>query len=173
MKRSPRGGRDNPQRDKEFDQRVVSIDRVTRVVAGGKRMRFRACVVIGDGKGRVGYGIEKGADVSSAVGKASTAARKRLITVPLAGTTIPHEVRIRSGAASVLLKPAMAGTGVIAGGAVRTVMELSGVKDVVAKMLGSRNMLNNIRATFAAISMLRQPRKPKKPADGTPEPAKT
>ncbi len=159
MSNSPRRhrGEANPK-DREFEQKVVEISRVTRVVAGGKRMRFRATVVIGDGKGRVGYSIQKGADVSAAVGKASTAAKKRLVTIPRQGTTIPHEVRVRFGAASVILKPAPAGTGVIAGGAVRNVMELSGIKDVVGKMLGSRNKLNNIKAVFAAIAQLRQPR---------------
>jgi small subunit ribosomal protein S5 len=147
----------NPK-DREFDQKVVEISRVTRVVAGGKRMRFRATVVIGDGKGRVGYDIQKGADVSAAVGKASTSAKKRLLTIPMEGTTIPHEVRVRYGAASIILKPAPAGTGVIAGGAVRNVMELAGVKDIVGKMLGSRNKLNNIKAVFAAIKLLRPPR---------------
>ncbi len=145
-------------KDREFEQKVVDISRVTRVVAGGKRMRFRATVVIGDGKGRVGYGIQKSSDVSGAVTKAVTAAKKRLIKVPLDKTTIPHEVRVKFGAAQLILKPAPAGTGVIAGGAARLVMELAGVKDVVGKMLGSRNKINNIKATFEAIKALRPPR---------------
>lgn len=168
MSRPQRSHRDNNPKDKEFDQKVVEISRVTRVVAGGKRMRFRACIVIGDGKGRVGYGIEKAADVSGAVGKASAAARKNLIHVPFDGKTIPHEVRMRYGAASIILKPAQPGTGVIAGGAVRNVMELAGVKDVVAKMLGSRNKLNNIKAVFEAIKSLR-PARPRQDKTAKPK----
>ncbi|USN53765.1 MAG: 30S ribosomal protein S5 [Candidatus Nomurabacteria bacterium] len=156
-----RSRRDVEQKDREFEQRVVEISRVTRVVAGGKRMRFRATVVLGDAKGRVGYGTRKGLDVSGAVSKASAAARKTMMRVPMQETTIPHEVNTHYGAAHVLLKPAPAGRGVIAGGAVRIVMELAGVKDVVAKMFGSRNKLNNIKATFRALEQLRPP-KPKK-----------
>lgn len=171
MSRPQRSHRDVNPKDKEFEQKVVEINRVTRVVAGGKRMRFRVCIVIGDGKGRVGYGIEKGADVSGAVGKASSAARKHLVAIPLDGSTIPHEVRVKFGAAQIILKPAPAGSGVIAGGAVRNVMELGGVKDVVAKIIGSRNKLNNIKATFNAIRELRPPRKPAQAADGKAEAA--
>lgn len=163
--------RDQNIKDREFEQKVVDISRVTRVVAGGKRMRFRATVVIGDGKGRVGYGVQKGSDVSTAVTKAVTAAKKRLVRVPLDRTTIPHEVRVKFSAAQLILKPAPAGTGVIAGGAARLVMELAGVKDVVGKMLGSRNKINNIKATFEAIKMLRPPRTPIKvagPAESAP-----
>lgn len=145
-----------PREPKEFDQQIIDIARVTRVVAGGKRMRFRACVVIGDRKGRVGYGLAKGGDVSLAVNKAATAARKRLVNVPISQETIPHEVRAKFGAAYVFLKPAPAGTGVIAGGPVRAVIELSGVRNIVTKMQGSRNKINNVKATFSALAGLRR-----------------
>ncbi|MFH0853610.1 MAG: 30S ribosomal protein S5 [bacterium] len=162
MPRPQRNRKDHNIKDREFDQKVVDINRVTRVVAGGKRMRFRATVILGDGKGKVGYGVKKGADVSAAVSKASTAARKTMIQVPMEGSTIPHEVRVKFGAARVLLKPAPAGTGIIAGGPVRMVMELVGIKDVVTKMLGSQNKHNNVKATFVALKALRPPRKGKK-----------
>lgn len=152
------GGRrrgDNASREpKEFEQKIIDIRRVTRVVAGGKRMRFRATVVIGDGKGRVGVGIGKGQDVTLAVGKGSTAARKHLLTIPIVNETIPHAIRLKYGAAIVLLKPAPKGSGVIAGGAVRPVMELAGLKNVVAKMLGSSNKVNNVYAVMEALRRL-------------------
>lgn len=124
-------------------------------MAGGKRMRFRACVAVGDGKGRVGVGVAKGLDVSLAITKAASAARKRVLTVPIVDTTIPHTVRLKAGAALVLLKPAPQGTGVIAGGAIRIVLELAGIRNVVAKMLGSSNRVNNAYATIAALKQLR------------------
>lgn len=139
---------------KEFEQKVIEVARVTRVVAGGKRMRFRACVVIGDRKGRVGMAVAKGADVTAAVGKAITAAQKRLQTVTMVNETIPHPIRVKYAAARVLLKPAPKGTGIIAGGAIRTVLDLAGVKNVVAKMLGSQNKINNARATVLALGRL-------------------
>ncbi len=144
-----------PREPREFDQEIIDISRVTRVVAGGKRMRFRACVVIGDRKGRVGYAVSKGADVSMAVNKAVTAAKKILARVLVVDETIPHETRYKFGAARVLLKPAPAGTGVIAGGPVRAVIELAGIKNIVTKMQGSRNKINNVKATFAALQTLR------------------
>ncbi len=136
----------------EWDQKVVEISRVTRVMAGGKRMRFRALVVIGDNKSRVGFGIGKGADVSMAVQKATNRAHKSIITIPIYKTTVPHEVRAKYGSAQVMLKPAPVGTGVIAGGPVRVVLGVSGVANVVAKMLGSANKLNNVKAVFKALS---------------------
>lgn len=153
----PRGFGRGPRRDRpedEFEQRVVELSRVTRVMAGGKRMRFRALVVVGNKKGRVGVGLAKGADVSLAVEKASTKARKNLITVPLKGDTLPHEIRLKYKSARVLLKPAPTGTGIIAGGPVRLVLEVAGVPNVVAKVLGSSNKVNNIRAVFAAFAKL-------------------
>ena len=139
----------------EFDQKVVEVKRVTRVTAGGKRMRFRALVVIGDHKGKVGMGLKKGADVSESVNKAVNAAKKNMITLPLVNETIPHVLNIKYKSSSLMLKPAKPGTGVIAGGAVRSVMELAGVKNVVSKMLGSNNKENNVKAVFAAFEKMK------------------
>lgn len=153
--RRERGGRVHEAREREFDQQILEIRRVTRVVAGGKRMRFRACVVIGDRKGRVGYAVAKGADVSLAVNKAVTAAKKGLMTVPLWRETIPHPIEVKLGAARVFLKPARVGTGVIAGGPVRAVVELAGIRNIVTKMKGARNTVNNVKATYEALRQLR------------------
>lgn len=136
----------------EFEQQIVDIARVTRVMAGGKRMRFRACVVIGDKKGMVGYGLAKGADVTMAITKAVNIAKKQMIRVPLndAGT-IPHAIHEKFGSAKIFLKPAPQGTGIIAGGAMRLVLEVAGVTNVVGKILGSSNKVNNVKATLKAI----------------------
>lgn len=142
--------------EKEFDQRIIDIARVTRVMAGGKRMRFRACVVIGDHKGRMGYGLGKGADVTLAVQKAATRARRDLIAVPIENETIPHELKVKYKAARLLIKPAPKGTGVMAGGALRLALELSGIGNVVTKVYGSKNKLNNIGALFLALRTLGQ-----------------
>jgi small subunit ribosomal protein S5 len=139
----------------EFDQKVVEVKRVTRVVAGGKRMRFRALVVIGDHKGKVGMGLAKGADVSESVNKAVAKAKKNMVTLPLVNGTIPHGLNMKYKSSSLMLKPAKPGTGVIAGGAVRSVMDLAGVKNVVSKMLGSNNKVNNVKAVFAAFSAMK------------------
>jgi small subunit ribosomal protein S5 len=156
MEKRRRQQREGEGREKsEFDQKVVEVKRVTRVVAGGKRMRFRALVVIGDHKGRVGMGLKKGADFSESVNKAATAAKKNLVTLPLINGTIPHVLNIKYKSSSLMLKPAKPGTGVIAGGAVRSVMELSGVKNVVCKMLGSNNKVNNVKAVFAAFEKMK------------------
>lgn len=144
------------RQDKEFDQRVIDLARVTRVVAGGKRMRFRACVVIGDQKGRIGMAISKGADVSAAVNKAVTKAKKQLINVSIVNETIPHDLNIYYKSAHIMLKPAPKGSGVIAGGAVRLVMGLAGVKNVVCKMMGSQNKINNVHAVFKALQSFRK-----------------
>lgn len=166
-KKSRRGGRSGrPRREapeREFDQTIVDLARVTRVMAGGKRMRFRACVVIGDRKGRVGMGLGKAADVSSAINKAVGAAKKDLVQIPLYEGTLPHVIELKHGAAKVLLKPAPDGTGIIAGGAVRNVLDLGGVPNVAAKMMGSKNKVNNARATILALRSL-QPRKSKSAA---------
>lgn len=147
---------DDGQRERnEFDQKVVEVKRVTRVVAGGKRMRFRALVVIGDHKGRVGMGLKKGADVAESVNKAVNTAKKNMVTLPLVNGTIPHEIRMKYKSSSLMMKPAKPGSGVIAGGAIRSVMELAGVKNVVSKMLGSNNKVNNIKAVFAAFSKMK------------------
>jgi small subunit ribosomal protein S5 len=154
-KRRRQNNRDGEREKSEFDQKVVEVSRVTRVVAGGKRMRFRALVVIGDHKGKVGMGLKKGADVSESVNKAVNAAKKNLIQLPLVNETIPHELKIKYKSSALMLKPAKPGTGVIAGGAVRSVMELAGVKNVVSKMLGSNNKVNNVKAVFAAFSQMK------------------
>lgn len=139
----------------EFDQRILELARVTRVTKGGKRMRFRACVIIGDRKGRVGFGIAKGADVAASVSKATTQAKKKMFTVPLMNETIPHAVHSKFSAASIIIKPAPKGTGIKAGGAVRVVLELAGVPNVVGKILGSNNKINNTKATFVALKLLK------------------
>ena len=146
---------DSQRERNEFDQKVVEVKRVTRVVAGGKRMRFRALVVIGDRKGKVGMGLKKGADVSESVNKAVNGAKKNLVTLPLVNDTIPHQLNIKYKSSSLMLKPAKPGTGVIAGGAVRSVMELAGVKNIVCKMLGSNNKVNNVKAVFAAFRKMK------------------
>ena len=140
---------------KEFDEKVIAIDRVARVVKGGRRFRFRATVVIGDGNGRVGLGIGKGGEVITSIAKAVARARRNMITIPLKDGTIPHEVKVRFSGAHVMLKPASAGTGVIAGGAVRNVVEVAGIHDLLTKSLGSSNKVNNAYATIMALSQLR------------------
>ncbi len=150
-----RGMRD--REPKEFNERVLDLARVTRVTKGGKRMRFRAAVIVGDGKGRVGLGVAKGTDVASAVGKAERKAKKHVLTIPLYHATIPHEVREKFGAAKILIKPAPEGTGIKAGGAMRVVLELGGVPNVVGKMLGTSNKINNAKAIMRALAELRKP----------------
>lgn len=142
------------EQQKEFDEKVIAIDRVARVVKGGRRFRFRATVVIGDGKGRVGLGVGKGSEVLTAITKAVSRAKNQMITVPLDGTSIPHDIEVRFAGAQVLLKPASAGTGVIAGGAVRNVVEVAGIRDLLTKSLGSTNKVNNAYATMLALSQL-------------------
>lgn len=136
---------------KEFAEEVVQIDRVTRVVKGGRRMRFRATVVIGNYKGKVGIGIGKANEVSGAIHKAVQKAKKNLITVPLRKDTIPHQLKVKFKSAKILLIPASQGTGIIAGGAVRKVVELAGIKNLLSKILGSSNKLNNTKATWLAL----------------------
>ncbi|MBP9727841.1 MAG: 30S ribosomal protein S5 [Candidatus Moranbacteria bacterium] len=149
----------------EFDQKLLNLARVTRVVKGGRRFRFRATLVIGNRKGKVGVGVAKGSDVSDAIKKAYNDAKKNMITVELAGGTLPHDVSAKLGSAKVLLKPASLGRGVIAGGAVRAVVDLLGVKDIVSKSLGASNPLNVARVTIKALQMLKAPRAPKAPKE--------
>ncbi len=144
--------------DIELKDTVVNISRVTKVVKGGKNLSFSALVVVGDNQGVVGFGIGKAKEVPSAIKKAIEAAKKTLVRVPMAGTSIPHPVLGRFGAGSVLLKPAPEGTGIIAGGAVRAVVESAGIHNVLTKSLGSANAHNVVRATFTALEMLRDPR---------------
>lgn len=156
MMRNQRRGRSHGEgTKKEFEQKTVEIKRVTRVVAGGKRMRFRALVVIGDKKGKVGMGLRKGADVSEAVNKAVNAAKKSMVSVKIINDTIPHEIKFKYKSSVVFLRPAMPGTGVIAGGAIRQVLDLAGVKNILSKMIGSSNKVNNVMATYLALTKLR------------------
>ncbi|MBU1119039.1 30S ribosomal protein S5 [Patescibacteria group bacterium] len=144
----------------EFDQKLVDIRRVTRVVAGGRRMRFRVTIVLGDKKRRVGAGTAKGNDVSSAIEKAIKQAKKNMVTVPVTENgTIPHEVMVEEGSARLFLKPAFPGTGIIAGGSVRSVLELAGVRNVFSKIYGTNNKLNNVNATVKALSEMRSKEK--------------
>lgn len=143
-----------PREDKEFDQKILDLARVTRVTKGGKHMRFRACVILGDKKGGVGYGIGKGTDVSIAVNKAATRAKKAIIRVSFVNETIAHEIQEKFGAAKIMIKPAPKGTGIKAGGAMRVIFELAGVPNVVGKILGSKNKINNTKATISALKKL-------------------
>ena len=151
------GGKKGGKREKsEFEQKVLDIRRVTRVVAGGKRFRFRATVVLGNHKGHVGVGISKGADTSAAIEKAVRVAKKNLILVPIKNNTIPHEVIGKFSSAVVLLKPAGEGRGIVAGGPVRVVAGLAGIINVTSKILGTTtNKLNNARATIEALKKLK------------------
>lgn len=141
----------------EFTERVISVRRVAKVVAGGKRFRFSALVAVGDMQGHVGIAIGKAAEAPDAIRKAISKAKKNMITVPMRGTTIPHEVVTDFGASKLVLRPASEGTGVIAGGTVRAILELAGIKNILTKALGSTNPVNLARATIKALSMLRTP----------------
>lgn len=158
--RGPRNDRKGGRRpevapeEKLFDERVVHIDRVARVVKGGRRFRFRALVVVGDRKHKVGIGLAKGADVTAAVAKATDVAKKHMVLVPVKDGTLPHEAEAKVSGARILVKPAAAGTGLIAGGVVRTVLEVAGVSNALSKSLGSTNKANTAYATIAALQSI-------------------
>lgn len=153
---SKRGNRPRLDQQDEFEQRIIELARVTRVMAGGKRMRFRATLAVGDRKGRIGIGIAKGVDASVAIQKAFTKAKKNLITVPMVNETIPHEVSVKYRSANVLFKPAKKGTGIKAGGAPRILLELSGIGNITGKVLGSGNKINNVKATLIALTSFKK-----------------
>ena len=144
--------------DEEFSEKVVQVNRVSKKTTGGNKIGFSILVVVGDKKGKVGVGLGKAADVASAIRKASSYAKKHMVKIPLVRTTIPHEIRIKLGAAKVLLKPAPPGTGIRAGGSVRAVVEAAGIKDIVSKILGTDNKASNVYATFAALQKLKERR---------------
>lgn len=154
------GGRKGPRRNErpreEFEQRILDIARVTRVMAGGKRMSFRACVAIGDKKGNVAIALGKGADVTIAINKAVTKAKKNMTKVPMVNGTIPHTIFCKLGAARIMLKPASSGKGIISGGVVRAILELAGLKNVTSKTIGTNNKINNARCTIKALESLRK-----------------
>jgi len=147
------------QEEKEFEEKVVQVNRVSKKTKGGNRISFSVLTVVGDKKGRVGVGLGKAPDVVSGIKKGFRQAKRRMIEVPMKGTTIPHEIRVKRGAAKILLKPAPPGTGVKAGGAVRVVVEAAGIKDIVSKILGSNNKINNVYATIEALKKLRGDKK--------------
>lgn len=151
-KRNPRkGGRDNFKPKKEFKEELLSIDRVTRVTAGGRQLRFRAVLVIGDGKGRVGLGTGKSWEVVDAIAKAIADAKKNLVTVKMENGSVPYDLTAKFKAAKIMLHPASEGTGIIAGGSARKVLAVAGYKDILAKRYGSSNLINNAKATLKAL----------------------
>ena len=141
-----------------LNDKLINVNRVAKVMKGGKRLRFSALVVTGDGAGHVGIGIGKANEVPAAINKGGAQAKKNLIKVPLVGSTIPHEITVNFGAATVMLKPAVQGTGVIAGGSVRAVLEACGIKDILTKSLGNTNHINVARATMLALTQLKNPK---------------
>ena len=154
-RRAPRGRRnEQPREEKQFDELVINIDRVSRVVKGGRRFRFKALVVVGDRKNKVGVGVAKGQDVTAAIAKATNVAKKNMVQIALDGNTIPHEVETKVTGAHVLLKPAAPGTGIIAGGVVRQIIGVTGINNLITKSLGSTNKVNIAYATVEALASL-------------------
>ncbi len=150
------------QMDKEFEETVVQINRISKKTKGGNQIRFSALVVVGDKKGKVGVGLSKAGDVRSAIRKAISYAKRRTISVPLRGSTIPYSTREKFSAAEILLKPAPSGSGIIAGGPMRVVLEAAGIRDVVGKILGTRNKISNVYATIKALEKISELEKAKK-----------
>lgn len=168
--RRPGGAR--PKRDEfldEFEQKIIDLARVTRVMAGGKRMRFRACVAVGNKKGKVGVGLAKGADVTMAISKAVNQAKKDMVIVPMINDSIPHEVNNKTGAAYLMMKPARKGRGIIAGGSTRIILDLAGVHNVVCKNLGTNNKVNNAKCCIDALRQLKTPFRKAKEVKATVE----
>lgn len=160
--------RHTDKQPKEFEEKVVKITRVSKKTKGGNKIGFTALVIIGDRKGKVGVALGKANDVLSAIKKGVRRAKKKLIKVPLHGSTIPFEINLKDGAAKIILKPAPEGTGVIAGGSMRSVLELAGVRNVVAKTLGSPNKMSNVRATYKALGEIKKTIDLKKELSQTP-----
>jgi len=154
--RENRFRKNSADRKSEFEERVIEISRVSRVVKGGRRIRFRIIVVIGDRNGRVGYGIAKANEISVGVKKAVSKAKKQLISVPIIAGTIPYGINLEYGSAKIMLKPAAEGTSIVAGGVIRIVCELAGIKNLLSKILGTANKINNVKALFAAFSSFDQ-----------------
>ena len=146
--------RDGPREEKQFEENVINIDRVSRVVKGGRRFRFKALVVVGDRKNRVGVGVSKGQDVQTAIAKATDVAKKNMNTIPVVNTTIPHDAEVKVSGARVLIKPAAPGTGIIAGGVVRQIIGVTGINNMLSKSLGSTNKVNIAYATIDALKSL-------------------
>lgn len=154
--RQRRGSRQRQRTEPEYEQQLVDLARVTRVVKGGKRLSFRACIVIGDRKGKIAVGVAKGLDVPAAIEKAVRKAKKELFEVKVVNDTIPHLLKAKYGAAKVLIRPAKQGHGIVAGGVVRTVLSVAGIKNVTAKILGSKSKINNVKATLKALKSLNE-----------------
>jgi len=153
--RPPRGGRNNmPEEQKQFEEVVINIDRVSRVVKGGRRFRFKALVVVGDRKSKVGVGVSKGGDVQAAIAKATDVAKKHMINIAVVNGTVPHDAEVRYSGAQVMLKPAAPGTGIIAGGVVRMIIGVTGIHNLLSKSLGSTNKVNIAYATVAALKSI-------------------
>lgn len=162
--RGPRDGRGRgrdgrPEKKDEFDSKLLDLARVSRMTAGGRRFRYRAAIIIGDKKGKVGLGVAKGIDVAQAIDKATEAAKKEMVLIPIANDTIPHQVEAKFGAAVIMLKPQTAGRGLVAGGTVRVICTLAGIKNVSSKVLGrTGNKINNAKATIIALTSLKPPK---------------